>query len=86
MKTIWVPDMRKYQAGRMAEGAAPATVNEEKGVLSKLFQVLIELQLLELNPVRMVKRLSEKAGERQAYLSLADVSFITDKCLRGIAL
>ena len=80
IKSVWIPDIRQYQMERMAEGAAPATVNKEKGVLSRLFQVLIELQQVELNPIRMVKRLSEKAGERQAYLSLADVSLVADKC------
>ncbi len=80
VKAIWIPKIRQYQMERLSEGAAAATVNKEKGVLSKLFQVLVELQHLELNPVRMVKRLSEKTGERQVYLSLADVSKIADKC------
>jgi integrase len=80
IKSIWVPDLKTYQIERLNEGAAPATINRELSTLSKIFSVLIELQLVETNPVRLVKRLSEKSGERQVYLSLHDVHLIADKC------
>ena len=72
IKGLWVPDLRMYQVDRMNEGAAPGTVNWEMATLSKLFGVLIELQLIESNPVRLVKRLSTKLGERQVYISRED--------------
>jgi integrase len=80
IKSIWVPDLKTYQIERLNEGAAPATINRELSTLSKIFSVLIELQLVETNPVRLVKRLSEKSGERQVYLSLHDIHLIADKC------
>lgn len=80
IKSIWVPDLKTYQIEHLNEGASPATINRELSTLSKIFSVLIELQLVETNPVRLVKRLSEKSGERQVYLSLHDVHLIADKC------
>jgi integrase len=72
IKEIWVPQIRLFQAERQAERARPATVNREKGTLSKLFKVLMELRLVEANPCKLVEKLSEKSGERQAYLSHED--------------
>ncbi|MEW6352232.1 MAG: tyrosine-type recombinase/integrase [Thermodesulfobacteriota bacterium] len=77
---IWIPQIREYFAKRSAEGAAPGTVNKEKATLSRLFQVLVELQHLEVNPVRLVKRLSEKSGEREVYISFQDVQRIVERC------
>jgi integrase len=76
LKSLWIPDLRLYQTGRLTEGASPATVNWEMATLSRLFGVMIELQLLEVNPVRDVKRLSVKDSERQVYLSFEDVQEI----------
>lgn len=78
VKSIWVPEIKTYVAGRLAEGAAPSTANREKGTLSKMFQVLVELRLIETNPCRLVKNLSQKAEERQVYLSLLDFDRIVD--------
>jgi len=80
IKSIWVPDLKAYQSERLSKGASPATVNRELGTLSKLFGILIELQIVDTNPVRLVKRLSEKSGERQVYMSFKDVQLIMDKC------
>jgi len=82
VKSIWVPDLRRYQAERVSAGAKPATVNWEFGTLSKLFGVLIELQLVDANPVRLLKRLSTKSNEREVYLSQSDVERIADRCPR----
>lgn len=76
IKGLWVPELRLYQADRLAEGVQPATINKELGVLSRLFRVLIELQLVEVNPCRLVRKLSEKTGERQVYVSHADFNRI----------
>lgn len=51
-------------------------MNREKGTLSKMFQVLVELRFLEGNPCRMVKNLSQKSEERQVYLARDDVERI----------
>ncbi|MFH1117289.1 MAG: site-specific integrase [Pseudomonadota bacterium] len=65
-------------AERLSLGVSPSTVNREKGTLSKMFQVLVELRLLEGNPCRMVKNLSQKSEERQVYLARADVERILE--------
>jgi integrase len=80
IKGLWIPDIKAYRIKRQSEGASPATVNREVSTLSRLFGVLIEMQAVEVNPVRLVKRLSEKSGERQVYLSLQDVRLIVDRC------
>ena len=49
IKALWVPQLRQYQAERGRE-VSPGTVNWEMATLSKLFGVLIELQLVDSNP------------------------------------
>ncbi len=78
LKTLWIPDIKEFMAERLSLGVSPSTVNREKGTLSKMFQVLVELRLLEGNPCRMVKNLSQKSEERQVYLALADVERILE--------
>lgn len=80
LKEIRIPDLKAYQLNRTGEGAAAATVNYELSTLSRVFGVMVELDLVDSNPVRMVKRLSTKSGERQVYLSLQDVQRIVDRC------
>ncbi|MEW6140227.1 MAG: hypothetical protein AB1733_18540 [Thermodesulfobacteriota bacterium] len=80
LNSIKVADVRAYQAKRLQTGASPSTVNWEKGTLSKLFQVMLELEHVESNPVRQVKNLSQKSEERQVYLSFSDVEKIAGKC------
>lgn len=72
LKSMWVPQIKEYQIRRLNDGARPGTVNKEKAALSKMFQVLVEMQYLNANPARMVRDLSEKTGERQVYLSHED--------------
>ena len=79
VKSIWVPEIKTYIARRLAEGAAPSTANRGKGTLSKMFQVLVELRLIETNPCRLVKNLSQKSEERQVYLSRPDFQKIVDQ-------
>jgi len=62
VKSIWIPQIKEYQIERLREGAAPSTVNKEKSALSKMFQILVELRHLDVNPARLVKNLSEKSG------------------------
>jgi integrase len=79
IKALWVPELRQYQVER-GQGVSPGTINWEMATLSKLFGVLIELQLLDSNPCRLIKRLSDKAGERSVYLSVKTVETIAGKC------
>ncbi len=80
IKDIWAPEIRMYQNQRLAEGARPTTVNWETGTLSRLFGVMVEMQVLNVNPVRLVKQLSRKSSEREAYISKADVQAISNDC------
>ncbi len=80
VKGIWVPDIRQYQAARLSDGVKPATINWETSTLSRLFGVLAELQYVQTNPVRLIKRLSTKAGERQAYIGHEDFKNIVSRC------
>ncbi|MGO9569515.1 MAG: tyrosine-type recombinase/integrase [Desulfomonilaceae bacterium] len=77
VKEIWIPQIKEYQIERTNQGAAAGTVNREKSTLSKMFQVLIELRHMDVNPARLVKPLSEKSDKRQAYLSHSDFQRIT---------
>jgi integrase len=78
IKKLWVPDLRLYQSDRVSSGAAPGTVNKELGTLSRLFSVLIELQMVDANPCRLVKSLTE--GRREVYISAHDFRRIVDVC------
>jgi integrase len=77
---VWIPDVRTYQADRLAEGAKPQTVNWETSTLRKLFGVMEELRVVDSNPVRLVEQLSRRGSERQAYLSKSDVEMIAENC------
>lgn len=78
VKQIWIPQIKEYQVVRTSAGAAHGTVNREKSALSKLFQVLIELRHVDINPARLVKPLSEKFSKRQAYVSYKDFQAILE--------
>ncbi len=38
------------------------------------------MQLVSVNPVRLVEQLSRESSEREAYISLTDVEAIVQKC------
>ncbi len=76
VRGLWIPQIRRFMADRLSEGASPATINWERSTLSKLFGVLIELQYVDANPARLVKRLPTKSRERQAYVSYHDAQKI----------
>jgi len=78
VKSIWIPQIKEYQIERLKEGAAASTVNKEKAALSKMFQVLIELRQVEINPVRLVKNLSESNAKRGAYVGFKDFQRIVE--------
>ena len=78
IKDLWIKQIKDYQVHRQQEGAAASTINKEKAALSLLFQSLVEQRLLERNPAREVRNLSEKAGERHEYVSYRDYKNILD--------
>jgi integrase len=80
INSIRVSGLKSYRLERLRDGAAPATINWEMSALSKLFGVLIENDLTDTNPVRLIKRLSVKSGEREVYLCFNDVTRIVQKC------
>jgi integrase len=80
IKSVWIQQLKQYQHDRLKEKAAPATINREFVTLSKLYTILVENRIIETNPVRLVKRLSAREGERQVYLSFADVQLIASHC------
>jgi len=41
---------------------------------------MVELRLVDANPVRIVEQLSRKGSEREAYISAKDVRVLADKC------
>ncbi len=75
VKDLWTPQIREYRVKRQTEDAQAATINREVGTLSRIFQVLIDHRLVEVNPCRLVERLSEKGGQREVYISYTD--FVT---------
>ena len=62
VKSLWVPQIKIYIAERMNAGVSPSQVNREKGTLSKMFQVLNELELVQENPCRLVQEPLSEAG------------------------
>lgn len=80
LKKLWIPALKEYQIDRLNSGAAPSTVNIELSALSRVFAVMVEMQLVEANPVRLVKRLSTKSNEREVYLSRETVQAIANNC------
>jgi integrase len=79
VKKIWIPEIKQYQIERLNEGAASSTINKEKSALSRMFQVLMDLRLMDVNPARFVKNLNEKAGERQVYIGFDHFCQIVEK-------
>ena len=80
LTTIKVPDLKAYQVERLHKGASPGTVNREMETVSRLFRVMNELEYMDKNPARYVRRLSTRSSERRVYLSRETVQAIADKC------
>lgn len=80
LKELWIPDLKLYRSHRTSQGASNASINRELAALSGVFRVAVEHQVVEINPCRQIKKLSEKSGQRQVYLSFEDVKRIIDVC------
>jgi integrase len=80
VKEIWVSDLKLFRTHRTSEGVKNATINREMAALSAIYGVLIEHQIVDSNPCRSVKRLSEKDSERQVYISWEDIQRINSEC------
>ncbi len=72
LQSIGIPEIKEYRIARLGQGASPSTVNWEVGTLSRVFGVMQELGHVSINPCRSVKSLSQKEGEREAYIGHAD--------------
>ncbi len=80
LKDLWIPDLKLYRTHRSSEGASNATINREMSAFSGIFRVVVEHQLVDSNPCRLLKRLSEKSGQRHVYISFDDIQRIIDEC------
>lgn len=54
-RDIKVRHVKEYLYKRLGEGAAPDTVEREKGALSKIYQALVDTELVDHNVVRDVR-------------------------------
>ena len=79
LQSIGIPEIKEYRLARLDQGASPSTVNWEVGTLSKLFGVMQELGHVSQNPCRSVKSLSQKSGEREAYVGYSDFQLMLTK-------
>lgn len=61
---IKVRQIKKYMQERRKEGAAAATVNRERSALSKMFNILMQAELLDRNPVKETPPADERDGQR----------------------
>lgn len=78
VKEIWVPEIKMYRTHRSSQGAKNATINREMAALSSIFRVLIEHQIVDINPCRSIKKLPEKDSEREVYVSHEDFKKIVN--------
>lgn len=72
ISSLWIPQIREYLHTRQAAGAAPSTLNKEKVAISAMFRVLAEARVVQVNPALMIPCISEKSGQREAYVSHSD--------------
>ena len=79
LDSIGIPEIKDYRLARLDMGASPSTVNWEVGTLSRLFGVMQELGHVSQNPCRSVKSLSQKSGERDAYVGYSDFQLMLTK-------
>src|SRR5262245_54663833 len=70
LRQVLVSDVQRYVAKRVAE-VRPSSVNKEIAFLKRVFNVAIDDELVEGNPVRKVKLLKEN-NARVRYLSEAE--------------
>ena len=75
-----VRQIKEYMLDRKKQGAANATINRERSVLSKMFKVLMQADLIDRNPVRETAPADEREGQRDVYLSFNDFSKIVAEC------
>jgi integrase len=75
IRTIQV---RQYQVARQKAGRRPATIDRELASLSKLFTILMEMEIVHKSPMKTVTKLGRKTG-RGGYLSYTDVRNIVER-------
>jgi integrase len=80
LKDLWIPDLKLYRTHRSSNRASNATINREISALSGIFRVVVEHQIIDSNPCRLLKRLSEKSSQRHVYISFDDIQRIIAQC------
>ena len=70
--------IRLYYQKRLQE-VSPASVNRERSLLSSIMEYACELDLIQENPVRKVKKLRESPG-RERYLTPDEIKRLLDAC------
>lgn len=70
---IKVGHIKRYRQARL-EKVKNATINREVAALSGIFRVQVELETVDYNPCRMVKKLPEE--QRDSYLSFDDFTYL----------
>ena len=81
LNSIKVKDVKKYRSkrGKKGDGAAPATINKEVGILSKIFRILKAEGRAKHNPCSLLTSLSTVESQRQVYISLETFKVIRIK-------
>lgn len=70
--------IKLYSQKRLQE-VSPASVNRELTLLSSIMEYALELDLIQENPVRKVKKLRESPG-RERYLTPDEIKRLLDAC------
>jgi len=69
--------VRAYTANRLSDGAKPATVNKELGVLKRMFKLAVEGKLLSATSTPLIKLLPEN-NTRSGFVKPADFGRLRD--------
>lgn len=78
VESIRASDVKQYCVEREKQGAASATINREKYILSKIFRHLMENDLVTKNPVSLVRSPPEKSKVQDVYIPRSDFRKIVD--------
>lgn len=72
--------IEKYRAERLKTGVSKSTVNREITIMKKMFNLAIDWNLANTNPVAKVKLFSEKDTQKERILSKEEEAALLAKC------
>ncbi len=72
-------DIEKYRAKRLKTGISKSTVNRELALMKKMFNLAIDWELTDVNPVRKVKFFSEKDNLKERILTFNEETLLLEK-------